>query len=176
MKTKEKIAVLTVSKRFLSYHPRAGEQTHFAQFIRNGQGCSLCSGRNSAIICMDLNCSDPSIQRKLHTVRGSRPYWERAIERKMTLSIRQWSGKPRASKQEKIIDLKHGEWGIQPITMINSHNGLEAFVYGERIDIDTLAKNDGLSRADFEAWFAPEFKHGDIFEGVIVHFTPNFRY
>jgi hypothetical protein len=165
MKTKEaKVAVLIVSKQFLSYHPRAGQETNFKPLIQNAIGY-YTNGLLPA-----------GVEMKPHTVRGNRAYWEGVIERKMTLSIRQWSGKPRASKQEKIIDLPHGEWGIQFITLMNLHDGLHAFVGSKSINIDTLSKNDGLSRADFEDWFAPKFERDDIFEGVIIHFTPNFRY
>jgi hypothetical protein len=170
MKTETKTQVLIVSKQFLSYHPRARQETKFRDKILNALNCPDCSGKENRI----------SNYIKRHTVRGNRSYWERAIERKMTLSIRQWSGKPRASKQEKIIDLEHGKWGIQPITMIrrksDGHDFLKAFTFGAKeIDISELAKNDGLSREDFEAWFEPEFKRDYVFEGVIIHFTL-FRY
>lgn len=199
MEKKFKTQVLTVSKRFLSGHPKAGEMTCFREKIIEKLGeyypvqCK-CGWVGSSEHCDSFpigdtgDHSDPTCpicesdvfdfkcEPKIHTIRDNYSYWESAIERNMLLSIRQWIDKPyKKPGQEKIVDLEPGEWGIQGITMINGHNGLEAFVGDKNIDIDVLAENDGLSRTDFEAWFAPRFKRKDIFDGVVIHFT-DFRY
>lgn len=165
MRNEIKKQVLTASKRFLTGHPRAGEPTYFEDQIKNGQS-HYKDGWSSG-----------GFKMKIHTIRGNYSYWADIFERGMLLSVRQWIGQPyKKPGQEVITDIEPGKWGIQKITMINGHNGLEAYV-GDRssIDIDVLASNDGLSRADFEAWFAPQFKQSDRFEGVIIHFT-DFRY
>ena len=163
MNKETKTQVLTISKRFLSPHPKAGENTNFKPLIQN------------AILHHVDGVPAARFKEKPHTIRDNRSYWESAFERNMLLSVRQWSEKPYQSPQEIIIALKPGKWGIQEITMINGHNGLEAFVGDKSIDIEVLAENDGLSRADFEAWFAPHFKRKNVFYGVIIHFT-SFRY
>lgn len=169
---KIKTQVLTVSKRFLSGHPRAGEPTNFREKILRAFDCPDCSGKELGI---SDYCNGCRTERKPHTIRDNRSYWESVIEREMLLSVRQWKGKPFQEPQEKLIDIEPGKWGIQLITMIEGENGLEAFANERSLDIDVLAANDGLSRADFEAWFAPHFKRSNVFYGVIIHFT-DFRY
>jgi hypothetical protein len=98
-KQKIKIYRMPLSRVFPATHPRAGEQTHFAQFVINGQGCLMCSGKNNIIICMDLNCIDPSIRRKLHTIRSDeKGLWKRRIQEvqqgNAVLVVYQWNGKP----------------------------------------------------------------------------------
>lgn len=193
-----KTQVLTVSKRFLSGHPNAGEPTYFREkiilklgeyypaqckcgWIGSSEECNSYplgdTGDHSDPTCpmCESDVFDFKCEPKIHTIRDNYPYWASVFERNMLLSIRQWSGKPYKDPQEKLIDLEPGKWGIQRITMINGQNGLEAFVNEKSIDIDTLAANDGLSRADFEAWFAPHFKRKNVFYGMIIHFT-DFRY
>lgn len=168
MELKTKKQVLTVSKRFLHGHPKAGQDTNFREKILLGQ-------------TMPTNYTDrtgnlrSALQPKKHTIRDNRPYWRSVFERNMLLSVRQWSGKPYQTPQETFLDLEPGKWGVQEITMIKGENGFEAYVNEQSIDIDTLAANDGLSRADFEAWFAPHFKRKNVFYGMIIHFT-DFRY
>jgi hypothetical protein len=114
---------------------------------------------------------------KIHTIRGNYDLWRkrslRVMAGEMRVAMKHWSGVPYRSKQHEF--LSHDYLGVQKITMCNPVTGLEAYVDGRRVDIDVLAANDGLSRADFEAWFAPHFKKSNVFEGVVIHFTP-FRY
>jgi hypothetical protein len=166
MKKETKTQVLTVSKRFLAWHPKAGQPTYFKEEVLIGQSMTnmVPSNLRSTLFA------------KLHTIRDNCPYWESVFERGMKLSVRQWIDKPyKKPGQEKVFDIEPGLWGIQKITLINGQNGLEAFVGDKGIDIEMLAANDGLSRDDFEAWFSTYFKRGNVFYGVIVHFT-DFRY
>ncbi|MDL2310274.1 hypothetical protein LJC39_04075 [Parabacteroides sp. OttesenSCG-928-B22] len=176
MEKKFKTQVLTVSKRFLFGHPRAGQETMFANKIRNGVGITCKECRE--VERFDGDCCGFIPKQsgdKIHTIRDNRPYWRSVFERNMLLSVRQWSGKPYQTPQETFLDIEPGKWGVQEITMIKGENGLEAYVNEQSIDIDTLAANDGLSRADFEAWFDPHFKRKNVFYGMIIHFT-DFRY
>lgn len=182
MEKKLKTQVLTVSKRFLSGHPKAGQETKFREKILNqmaiieqAENCQECKdigGGDCRTCYVPTGCN---MEVKLHTIRDNYPYWAGVVEREMLLSVRQWSGKPYHTQQETLIDIEPDKWGIQRITMIKGENGLEAFANEKSIDIDTLAANDGLSRADFEAWFAPHFKRKNVFYGVVIHFT-DFRY
>jgi hypothetical protein len=182
MKKETKTQVLTVSKRFMAWHPKAGEPTNFREKILNqmaiieqAENCQECRDWGGGDCRTCYVPAGFNVETKPHTIRDNRSYWESVIEREMLLSVRQWSGKPYHTSQETFLDLEPGKWGIQFITMIKVENGLEAFVCEKSIDIDVLAANDGLSRADFEAWFAPYFKRRNVFYGVIIHFT-DFRY
>lgn len=152
-----KTIVLTVSRNFLAYHPKAGQPTSFIEKLR---------------------FESPEGPNKIHTIRANPEGWERRIKQILAgeacLSLRYWSGKPYKSVQGYIATLKESV-GHQKITICNPITGLEAYVDGKQVDITSLARNDGLSREDFEAWFAPHFKKSNVFEGAIIHFT-HFRY
>ncbi|MDR2384188.1 MAG: hypothetical protein LBD80_00800, partial [Tannerella sp.] len=102
MKQRIKIYRMPIARVFPATHPRAGEKTHFTQAIINGQGCSVCSGRHSSVICIDLNCNDASIVKKIHTIRvfkpNSKKTWTDKIREvkdgKAVLVVYQWDGKP----------------------------------------------------------------------------------
>ncbi len=144
--TTKKIFILTISKTFLKGHPKEGFSTNFAQQIIE--------------------------DKKIHTIRANYAYWARIIEKVNSgaaiLSLRQWADKPYKSK---LIEFKQLEKAfIQPITIMGS-NGLVWLndKYLDEFEVEKLAKNDGLSKTDFEDWFL-----GNI-EAGIIHFT-DFRY
>lgn len=168
---KLKTQVITVSRNFLSGHPKAGQPTYFAHKL-------LAAECNKEGLATDEN-GQPKviIGQKLHTIRDNYSHWVKVAERvkvgEMILSIRQWIGKPYQSTQHTLTNTD--KMGVQEITMINGVHGFEVYVENKAVDIETIAKNDGLSREDFEAWFAPYFKRRYVFTGVIIHFT-DFRY
>lgn len=147
-----KTYVLTLSKSFPRTHARAGEPTEFREkFLK---------------------------EEKIHTIRANYELWSKRIkevqEGRAVLSVRQWTGKPYCSKQVEIARLTaEGGVGIQKLCFPNR---LTALVdYPERklsVDFKLLAKNDGLSLADWCDWF----RHYDLSKPLaIIHFT-NFRY
>lgn len=167
-----KTYVITLSKNFLSNHPRAGEPTGFAEAIRKGN--------------------------KIHTIRCNFPFWEKRIKEvqqgKARLSLRQWTGKPYRSKQVEIAELTaESGIGLQRMKFIRTEwreqDESEHFCYwttttdGRDIDLDLLAQNDGFSNCpDFMMWFDPAIKKQEvnkdgwrILDLTIIHFTP-FRY
>lgn len=119
-------------------HPNAGEPTNFKELYLSGV--------------------------KIHTIRAGE-YWRKVVEEvnagRAILSVREWSGKPYASKQVEIG--KHEKLGWQPLEMCSkspiSH---------------TMAKNDGLKIFDFINWFGL-WGTSKKFKGGIIHFT-DFRY
>ncbi|WP_206106670.1 hypothetical protein [Ilyomonas limi] len=144
--------VLTLSKNFMSTHPKAGQPTNF--FIKVQQG------------------------EKIHTIRGNYELWQKRISEinngKAVLCIREWSGKPYRSAQTELMQLN--KVGLQKIEW----TPLGWFIDGVESDVRTkkLARNDGLSLEDFAAWF----KGGIVMEDkynmepmAIIHFT-DFRY
>lgn len=148
---KKKI-ILTLSKRFPTTHSRKGEPTGFKEKLAKGE--------------------------KLHTIRRNFDLWNVNAE-KMTrggfyLSVRQWSGRPYNSKQTEIQQISR-PIAVQPILINYHHDGglLTAKIKGgNQIEVEQLAKNDGLSLPDFVEWFFGKTPKGDAtFEGVVIHFT-----
>ncbi len=167
---KVKTYVITLSKKFMSDHPRSGQPTDFEASVKG--------------------------KRKIHTLRNNFPFWEKRIKEiqdgTARLSIRQWTGKPYRSKQIEIMELtaKDGV-GIQRATITRSEwkeDKLRHFSYwveiGENeIPIETIAQNDGFAFCpDFMAWFDPSMEKQKpnnegwkTLELAIIHFT-KFRY
>ena len=158
-----KTYVITLSKTFPAWHPRKGQPTEFLEKFLNGQ-----TGKGNA---------------KLHTIRASCPLWEMRIkevqEGKAVLSIRQWSGRPYASKQEIIETLSALDGvGIQQLD-INNLYGVDRydvcgmnFRFCHEIPPGIIAANDGLSLDDWLAWFKDYDRAKPL---AIIHFT-SFRY
>lgn len=138
--------VITFARVFPTDHPRAGSQTAFRELIFARQ--------------------------KLHTVRGSEKWIERLDEvarGEAILSLRQWSGKPYASKQFEFQRVTaECRPGTQRIEM--DPDSSVAIIDGVPWPKNMLASNDGLSLKDFNDWFPKPLKNG-----VIIHLT-DFRY
>lgn len=120
------MVVLLIAKAFLKYHARAGQSTDFEQKIRSGE--------------------------KLHTIRGNFKEWEKRIQKVVdgsaVLTIKQWIGVPYRSPQVKLFERE--DVGIQMLEYIDG----KFIVDGKtEVEIETLAKNDGLSVEDFKEWF-----------------------
>lgn len=112
---------------------------------------------------------------KIHTIRANYFLWEKRIEKVQNgdaiLSIRQWSGKPYASKQIRIKDLTCNDGvGIQKLCLFNLFK--HGLIEGHKFSVLDLASNDGLNFGDWHYWF----KNYDLKQPLaIIHFT-NFRY
>lgn len=145
---KKKTYVLTLSKTYMKGHQRQGEPTDFKAKYLSGD--------------------------KIHTIRKGK-YWKKVVDAvnagTAVLSVRDWSGKPYASKQVEIGQLDKLGW--QPIKTVAYRVYLNNASRQTRFSVrHLLAKNDGLSLIDFQQWFKmPK----DDFEGGIIHFT-GFRY
>lgn len=158
-----KTYVLTLSKTFPATHPRHGEPTEFLEKFLNGQTGTF------------------GVQ-KLHTIRANYQLWEKRVKEvqngKAVLSVRQWSGRPYASKQVTVATLTAADGvGIQPLEIIDYRKGhlysiWEKGKYPYNVDPGKLALNDGLTPKDWLAWF----KDYDCSQPLaIIHFT-SFRY
>lgn len=128
------IVVITVSKQFFKGHPKAGQDTDFKQKIID--------------------------KIKQHTIRlDEKGYWLKAISKvargEAVLSIRQWSGKPYASKQEEVCVLT-AEDGVDCVQVEISNPWVnipsECLTASHELSRD-IAENDGLTPGDFWAWF-----------------------
>lgn len=175
-----KTYVLTLSQRFPAKHPKAGHKTYFkTKLVKAG------------IIPFDYHeytIVPDGPQYKFHTIRANYPLWKKRFEQinrgEACLSIRQWTGKPYASKQVEIARLtiedgiglqqiKYGETQTRLRTyrnwFVTQANGLLR-VLSER----EVANHDGLSEADWVEWFNnPAYDKREYF--AIIHFT-KFRY
>jgi hypothetical protein len=163
--------VITLSKVFPTTHPKAGIPTGFEHKLHAA-----------------INGWSDHAHLKLHTIRANYPLWAKRFEQiergEAYLSVRQWSGKPYASKQVEIARLtKEDGIGLQELTFYKECRLSPAKYTLENFEIDgkwqegntrMLAENDGLTLADWEAWFSnPKY---DLSEPMaIIHFT-KFRY
>jgi hypothetical protein len=144
-----KTYVLTVSEKFPKTHPKAGEPTNFPLSIKHYD--------------------------KIHTIRGNYELWAKRFEKinagEAVLSVRVWEGKPYNSKQQEIFRYDYRRnIGIEKVTFRDYLYDIN--VNGASVDVDDLAKNDGLSYTDFEHWF----KGYDFSKPMaVIHFT-DFRY
>jgi len=163
-----KTYVLIVSLTFPATHKRKGEPMYFREKIWSALG--VCSDK----IYEEFGGMPTP---KIHTIRANYSYWKKRIDQvmegKAILSIRFWEGKPYGSKQIEICQLdKFDGVGIQKAEL--NFSTLVSKVDGNawNQNIDSIAKNDGLSFEDFKEWF----KGYDLKKPMaIVHFTP-FRY
>lgn len=147
--------VITFSRVFPSYHPKAGEPTYFVEKIIGGlvhldkPGCDteLIKGLRD---CGWLKIGNMSDNYKYHTVRAGHR-WKVGDK----FSPRVWSDKPYRSKQitiasdieiKKIWDVEFDEDGC-------------LWVYGliEGDHLNKVAKNDGLTTRDLLDWFNKPF-------------------
>jgi hypothetical protein len=160
-------AVLLLSKTFFPAHPKAGEETHFANKVLAATG--------NQTICPEV------FEEKKHTCRRNYEYWKKKIDRlKATggeLSIRQWSGKPYRSKQEIVATIPAEDVEVQRLSFHHNPYGWTTCVDSRCVPIATIASNDGLTKDDFVAWFTPalnpDAERNDDF--AIIHLT-KFRY
>lgn len=118
---------------------------------------------------------------KKHTVRSNYQYWHKKIatlkEKGGVLCLRQWSGKPYRSPQETIIEVPAEMVGVQPLVIKRAISGIkeyyEAEIDGINVDIEVVAKNDGLDWETFMDWFLPIFDREGKNEITlaIIHFA-----
>ena len=178
MKKKIKTYVLTLSLTFPATHPRRKEPTYFKEQVLNG------ISRNWGHRDMYKHH-----KHKIHTIRANYDLWKKRIEEvqqgKAILSLRYWTGKPYASKQEVIEDINSiDSVGIQLLTFGKSYNPKTDKWDGEYdlalptvddacyVAPETLAENDGLDIDDWKNWF----KNYDLSKPLaVIHFTC-FRY
>ena len=120
------------------------------------------------------------LKQKIHTIRSNYDFWEskkKGInEGRMVLSIRQWTGKPYCSPQKEICQIHN--ISLQKVAIVyTDQQSPWVLIDGWDVDIRKVARNDGLSVADFIEWFSMsnETHETGIFTGVCIQFT-DFRY
>jgi hypothetical protein len=167
--------VITFSRVFPAYHPKAGQPTYFVEKLIKGlhrQGhapfdvdCDFCNEM--------YHLSEP----KWHTIRAGKR-WKQGDK----FSPRVWSGTPYKTKQIIIapeIEIKK-EWRFEinsecgiTIISINGKVLSESFFYPlDQERLEPLALNDGLSIQDLKDWF----KYPKPFQGQIICWNDQIEY
>jgi hypothetical protein len=162
--------VLTFSRTFPAYHPKAGQPTGFVEKFW------------TSIDSIDINQIKLPNERgnfcfnkyepKYHTIRsGNR--WKVGDK----FSPRVWSGKPYRSKQITIAPdtevLKVWTVEIHPVFTDGKVDGVDFSVNGRPFfDWDNLATNDGLSTDDLYSWFRSSLP----FLGQIICWNKSVKY
>jgi hypothetical protein len=182
-----KTYVITLSQVFPVKHPRKGEPTYFKEKMHNGL---LWDKGENVGYALNPSYSIPGdIQLKLHTIRANYALWQKRFEQiesgEACLSIRQWTGKPYASKQVEIARLTNEDGiGLQRLQFIpdgslaNFMTSIDFRLHRMPDSLNLahqLAKNDGLSFADWKEWFFGSQNYDFRKPLAIIHFT-SFRY
>ena len=112
-------------------------------------------------------------------------YWRKIFDEieagNAYLSLRQWSGKPYASKQIEIARLTREDGiGIQLLCFAGNKTKKDRELHHPivrgttEVDYRQLAMNDGLTVMDWEAWFSnPDY---DLSEPMAILQLTKFRY
>ena len=157
--------VITFSRTFPAYHPKAGLPTYFVEKLLASIGRHNFDEEREFNPRLSLDMFDP----KHHTIRAGNRWkvgdW---------FSPRVWSGKPYNSKQIVIapdIEIKK-VWEFEIKGSYVYLNG--EFKTKHMITLTEMAKNDGLSIVDFARWFKyPCHPH---FIGQIICWNENINY
>jgi len=176
--------VITFSRTFPAYHPKAGQPTYFVEQIWNGlidnsfkiDYAKICTFNNELSpdilwpFWKAINIGFSGLGVKHHTIRsGNR--WKVGDK----FSPRVWSGKPYKSKQIIIapdIEVKkvwEFEIDANGIYIIN-----DTYVGFKKEEL--LAKNDGLTVDELQHWFIPSMKKHKPFSGQIICWNENINY
>lgn len=172
--------VITFSRVFPAYHPKAGQPTFFVEKIWKGLwdasdnpylGNYQQEYDNHFGIEQIINVHQ--FLPKVHTVRaGNR--WKAGDY----FSPRVWSDKPYNSPQIIIApDIKiENVWSFE-ITP----TGSKCCIFIDSISkpfnlLDEVAKNDGLTREDFNHWFSTKQIRDNGFKGQVICWNKNIEY
>lgn len=171
--------VITFSRKFTSYHPKAGDPTYFVESFYN----SIFSRNNLMDYPNGIEINDCILSIKNHTIRkGNR------FKKGDFFSPRVWgtdvnpkSGKSGPYHSKQIILCNDVEianvWDIRILVQDFGKSGLQSVITINGQDfqnIELLAKNDGLSLQDFLQWFKTE--KGETFVGQIICWNENVKY
>jgi len=159
--------VITFSRCFPAYHPKAGQPTYFVEKIWDATSLPFVDnlrGLTDEMVNFMRRGSN-LIWPKYHTIRqGNR------FKPGDKFSPRVWSGKPYRSKQIIIApDIE-----IVKTWNFEIHSNL-IFLNGQKqntVAAELIAKNDGLEFDDFLKWF----KYPKLFGGQVICWNPDITY
>jgi hypothetical protein len=149
--------VITFSRTFPKYHPRAGQPTNFKEKLLTSLYLMKRISHDQAVAFNLIDHEDRIIHApKSTTVRAGFRWKENEY-----FSPREWSGKSYVSKQNKLFE----DLRIETIYALDFYPGDGFYFCGNRVEIDKtfIPINDGLSSLDFFHWFDKSVPfHGQI--------------
>jgi len=162
--------VITFSRQFPAYHPRAGQPTLFVEKLWESIYLSNVGWEGFWPLVNSGNGFDIGLhgkyQPKHHTIRATHQ-WKAGDK----FSPRVWSGKPYNSKQIiiapdiEIVSTWH--FAIYDGVVVLDGIPLECDE-----NVAMIAKHDGLGLQDFYDWF----QYPKQFDGQIICWNPNINY
>lgn len=158
--------VITVSRTFPSYHPKAGQLTHFVEKIQNSIGMKTIPAEPQAIrefIDWGYIMSD-KLMPKHHTIRSGH-----RLKTGEMASLRIWSAKPYQSKQITFAEVKVICFDFE-LKCVEGYS--QAIVNTSSQPLSEVAFNDGLEEQDLLDWF----KYPKPFTGQIICWNPKITY
>lgn len=170
--------VITFSRQFPAYHPKAGQPTYFVEkfwkslYDQNETEFMRYEGRYQEHFPVNYESDLENIHNhtgKHHTIRAGHR-WKAGDY----FSPRVWSAKPYNSPMITIapdtLIAKTFDFAISDGLLII--NG-DVYAYSSSTElIDKLAENDGLTHTDLLEWF----KYPKPFKGQIICWNPNINY
>jgi hypothetical protein len=165
--------IITFSRIFPSYHPKAGQPTFFVEKIWESLYLShfVETGYFDKMLSAGFNIGQHGIyEPKHHTIRSGHR-WKAGD----WFSPRVWSGKPYHSKQiiigPDIQVKKTWRFEIKQTPGYGMRLWINGFIIDTVIQIK-LTQNDGLSMDDFMRWF----QFPKPFSGQIICWNENINY
>ena len=165
--------VITFSRTFPAYHPKAGQPTYFVEKFYN----SLFSRNNLMDYPKGLEINESILEMKNHTIRAGER-WKKGEY----FSPRVWSGKPYntpqiiLAKDTLITDVYDFEikkaYMELPLDYDTDVIINHRFFHTDSDIIKVVAKNDGLTLAELLQWF----KYPKPFKGQIICWNKNAQY
>lgn len=165
--------VITFSRTFPAYHPKAGQPTYFVEKFYN----SLFSRNNLMDYPKGLEINESILEMKNHTIRAGER-WKKGEY----FSPRVWSGKPYntpqiiLAKDTLITDVYDFEIKTDymelPLDYETDVIINHIFFHTDSDIMKVVAKNDGLTLAELLQWF----KYPKPFKGQIICWNKNAQY
>ena len=163
--------VITFSRTFPAYHPKAGQPTNFVRKIWEGLlPCIRNEYMDNILLKEDRRYfMNGKLEPKYHTIRGGKR-WKVGDK----FSPRVWSGNPYNSKQiiiapdieiKKVWDFEISDYGNNILL-----NGKDIYFDGNTIN--DIGYNDGLNHEDLLDWF----QYPKPFKGQIICWNENVNY
>lgn len=178
--------VITFSRTYPSYHPKAGQLTYFVEKIWASlfvKGIPELYFERVKEAFPEIAWSDKNVMPKHHTIRAGHRWKEGDwfSPRVWGNDINPKTGKsgPYHSKQITIgpdIQVKK-TWDFEMDILGVCEQQIYTFCYDEDMD-ERIAKNDGLSPEDWYWWFSrsPDFKKNGGFQGQIICWNDSIEY
>lgn len=182
--------LITFSRKYPGYHPKAGEPTYFIEKIWNSISWDKGIPEQQFPIPYHLGVDFRSTdEKKHHTIRTGHHWkagdWFKPVVWGNDINPKSGRSGPYHSKPvqfaPEIQIVKTWDFDMDKLGVCSIAKPGEqltyTFCYSEELD-DIIAKNDGLTSEDFYWWFSrsPEFKKKGGFNGQIICWNESIEY